>query len=238
MATIKWTPEIMDWIKSKSPVKEHGYKTRKDFLDELNKTFGTSFTIPALALVFKCNGLSFGFNNRKIARKNYNQRPVGSVRMMKGYVFVKVAEPDKWDQLHRYIYSQNHPEENIKGKVIMFLDGDIFNFNLDNLVCITRSELSVMNCNKLFKPNMTKEERECLLLMAKIAIAKNNIFGDVAKKVYRKNYWNKIKNNPEVIQRRKEWQIKHMEELRNNPEKMELYRLKCKINNQRRRKHV
>lgn len=99
-----------------------------------------------------------------------NHRPVGSERISKdGYIEVKVAEPNKWRLKQRVVY------EEAKGKIpegctIIFLDGNKRNFNIDNLRCITRSELLYLNCNGL---NNSNEITETGILMARLDRTKN-----------------------------------------------------------------
>ena len=99
-----------------------------------------------------------------------NHRPVGSERISKdGYIEVKVAEPNKWRLKQRVVY------EEAKGKIpegcpIIFLDGNKRNFDIDNLRCITRSELLYLNCNGL---NNSNEITETGILMARLDRAKN-----------------------------------------------------------------
>ena len=99
-----------------------------------------------------------------------NHRPVGSERISKdGYIEVKVAEPNKWRLKQRVVY------EEAKGKIpegctIIFLDGNKQNCNIDNLRCITRSELLYLNCNGL---NNSNEITETGTLMARLDITKN-----------------------------------------------------------------
>lgn len=99
-----------------------------------------------------------------------NHRPVGSERISKdGYIEVKVAEPNKWRLKQRVVY------EETKGKIpegcpIIFLDGNKRNFDIDNLRCITRSELLYLNCNWL---NNSNEITETGILMARLDRAKN-----------------------------------------------------------------
>lgn len=99
-----------------------------------------------------------------------NHRPVGSERISKdGYIEVKVAEPNKWRLKQRVVY------EEAKGKIpegcpIIFLDGNKRNFDIDNLRCITRSELLYLNCNVL---NNSNEITETGILMARLDRAKN-----------------------------------------------------------------
>lgn len=99
-----------------------------------------------------------------------NHRPVGSERIsIDGYIEVKVAEPNKWRLKQRVVY------EEAKGKIpegcpIIFLDGNKRNFDIDNLKCITRSELLYLNCNGL---NNSNEITETGILMARLDRAKN-----------------------------------------------------------------
>lgn len=99
-----------------------------------------------------------------------NHRPVGSERISKdGYIEVKVAEPNKWRLKQRVVY------EETKGKIpegcpIIFLDGNKRNFDIDNLRCITRSELLYLKCNGL---NNSNEITETGILMARLDRAKN-----------------------------------------------------------------
>lgn len=99
-----------------------------------------------------------------------NHRPVGSERISKdGYVEVKVKEPNKWKLKQRIIY------EEIKGKIpegstVIFLDGNKLNFDIDNLKCVTRSELLYLNRNGLNNSNAVTETG---ILMARLDSAKN-----------------------------------------------------------------
>lgn len=99
-----------------------------------------------------------------------NHKPVGSERISKdGYIEVKVQEPNKWKLKQRIVY------EELKGKIpegstIIFLDGNKLNCNIDNLKCITRSELLYLNRNGL---NNSNEVTETGILMAKLDHAKN-----------------------------------------------------------------
>lgn len=99
-----------------------------------------------------------------------NHRPVGSERISKdGYIEVKVEEPNKWRLKQRVVY------EEAKGKIpegcpIIFLDGNKRNFDIDNLRCITRSELLYLNCNGL---NNSNEITETGILMARLDRTKN-----------------------------------------------------------------
>ena len=99
-----------------------------------------------------------------------NHRPVGSERISKdGYIEVKVAEPNKWRLKQRVVYEEAKGEIP-EGCPIIFLDGNKRNFDIDNLRCITRSELLYLNCNGL---NNSNEITETGILMARLDRAKN-----------------------------------------------------------------
>lgn len=99
-----------------------------------------------------------------------NHRPVGSERIsIDGYIEVKVAEPDKWRLKQRVVYEEAKGEIP-EGCPIIFLDGNKRNFDIDNLRCITRSELLYLNCNGL---NNSNEITETGILMARLDRTKN-----------------------------------------------------------------
>lgn len=76
--------------------------------------------------------------------------PVGSTHRKKGYLRIKVAEPNVWKFMHHYVWEQNHPGETInsKSETILFLDLDNNNFNPENLCKIPRRNISRINSGK------------------------------------------------------------------------------------------
>ena len=92
-----------------------------------------------------------------------------------GFTMIKLDNPTRWVQKHRYLYEQTFGEIP-KDKVLIFLDGNKQNLNLDNLKCITRKQLIKMNQNKLFFNNaeLTEAGAELANLMLKInEVSKN-----------------------------------------------------------------
>lgn len=69
-----------------------------------------------------------------------NHREVGSERVGKdGYLWVKVAEPNKWKAKHRVIWeAANGPVK--KGYNVQFKDGNPKNITLENLYLISRAQ--------------------------------------------------------------------------------------------------
>ena len=69
-----------------------------------------------------------------------------------GNWWIKTADPDVWEREHRAIWeAENGPVP--QGHRIIFADGNKSNFDLDNLLLVSRSELSVMTIRKLIFPD-------------------------------------------------------------------------------------
>ena len=76
-------------------------------------------------------------------------RPVGSERINKdGYIEIKVADPRTWKLKQRYVYEQYYGEIP-KDHNVIFADGNRQNFDIDNLIAVSRSEMLILNNNKL-----------------------------------------------------------------------------------------
>lgn len=81
----------------------------------------------------------------KKGSKPHNALPVGSiVKQTEGFWAKKVAEPNVWKHLHRLIWEEaNGPIP--KDKVLIFLDGNLDHYQLENLAMVSRSESFILN---------------------------------------------------------------------------------------------
>ena len=76
-----------------------------------------------------------------------NHKPVGSIRLDKkdNFILIKIQEGLRnWKHLHRVIWEKNNGPIP-KGHVIRFKDGDHGNFDIQNLIMVTRIENMKMN---------------------------------------------------------------------------------------------
>ena len=217
----KWTDEIMDFVKSVCPLREHGYNSRRELAEEINRRFDRDFTERALCSHCYDNGIQLGlcYSNSEVVRgeKHWRHRPVGSFQDKKGYIRIKVAEPNKWMQYQRYVWEQNHPGQSAEGKTVIFMDGNIRNFAPSNLECVERGELSVMaalGCTA----ESSREEREMYLLRARLVCAKSKIFGskEAARRHNKMNY-ERRKDDPEVKAKRSAYAKQRMAEIMADP---------------------
>lgn len=81
-------------------------------------------------------------------------RPVGSLQLREdGYVFIKVADPKTWVQLHRLVWESEYgpiPE----GKIVKFRDKDRMNFDISNLYLADRKEHMAQNTFTRYPPDL------------------------------------------------------------------------------------
>ena len=94
-------------------------------------------------------GLKGCFGARRTSFKKgnlpHNTRAMYSERLSKeGYIEIKVGI-NKWISKHRYIWEQHYKREVLKGKVVIFLDGNNRNFEIENLKLISRGALLILN---------------------------------------------------------------------------------------------
>lgn len=105
-----------------------------------------------------------------------NWRPVGSERItVDGYTEIKVDEPNEWRLKQQFIWEQVNGEIP-KGHVVIFGDGDKSNFDIDNLILVSRKKLLVMNKNKLIQEDaeLTKTGTIIADVLIKIGEIKTN----------------------------------------------------------------
>ncbi len=105
-----------------------------------------------------------------------NRREIWEERISKdGYIYIKVRDGclnDNWELKHRYIYKQ-HYGEIPNGYNVMFADKNKRNFDIDNLILVSKSEDLIMNNNKLLFSN--KELTKTGHLIAKVIDKTNKV---------------------------------------------------------------
>ena len=103
-------------------------------------------------------GISFGGVNGektqfKKGNRPHNHLPVGTERVNgDDYVDIKVADPNKWKGKHIVAWEEANGTVP-KGHAIIFGDGNRRNFDLENLILVTRSQLAWLNKKHLIADN-------------------------------------------------------------------------------------
>jgi len=87
----------------------------------------------------------------KKGHRPYNYQLVGTERVNgEGYIDIKIADPNKWRPKHRIIWEKENGKIP-RGFVVLFGDGTKSNVNIDNLILVSRSQLSLLNKLHLIK---------------------------------------------------------------------------------------
>jgi len=167
----QYTQEQVDYLRELSAQGLFNAEITKKF----NKRFGTNKTESAIQNMrrkygiktsaryyFKkghkpwnkgMKGLDTGGKKTRFKKGNTPQTwvPVGTeVVDPDGYTKLKVADPNKWRYKHRMIW-EKHNGPIPKGHVVIFGDGDKRNFDPDNLLLVSRSQLARLNQNGLIQ---------------------------------------------------------------------------------------
>lgn len=164
----KYTNEMIEFLKEVAP-----QKTYKEITELFNKKFNLEVTAGIIKNLlsrkkiytgtlgqFKKGsipwnkGLKTGIKPRRYDKNGdviWIEKPVGSEYITNdGYTIVKTKAPNFWEYKQRVIWKKTHGEIP-HNHVIIFADGNKSNFDIDNLICVSKNELRQLNRYKLKK---------------------------------------------------------------------------------------
>lgn len=167
----KYTKEQIEFI-----TKNFKGRGNKELTEIFNKKFGLSLKVSQVKSFKRSRKLDSGLDGRfkpghipankgkkgicaKGCEKTWfkkgippiNHRPVGSERItVDGYTEIKIAEPSKWRVKHQVIW-EKHNGPIPPGHVVIFGDSDKKNFDIDNLILVSRQQLLILNKKKLIQ---------------------------------------------------------------------------------------
>ena len=183
----KYTDEMIEFLKEVTP-----QKTYKEITELFNNKFNLDTTVETMKGLLSRKKIHTGTLGRfkkgsipwnkgkkgyvganrtsfKKGHKPKNWKPVRSERInTEGYTLIKIAEPRKWALKHRIIWEEHYKKKIPRGSVIIFADSDKSNLSIENLICVTRNELKVLNKCGLIKNDV--ELTKTGLNIAKIRI--------------------------------------------------------------------
>ena len=172
-------------------------KSNKELADLFNKRFKTNRSEVAISSIkYRCSiyggkpGWSSSFLKPEYVPWSKGKRifipkgkrapaslPKGTEReTTSGYIIVKAfynRQPTRknWIQKHKLIYERAHGKIP-KNCIITFLDGDKRNFDIDNLMCITKKERGMINRQRLISTNTDWNKIAIGVVRLKLAINK------------------------------------------------------------------
>lgn len=147
----KWSKEEVEYLKS---IVKGRYM--KEIIILMKNKFNYDFTEIQIRNTMKRHKLRTGINarfekggtpwNKGLKfEKSSNSKEVGSEYVNeRGYTFIKAENPSRWIRKHHYIYEQHYGKIG-KDECILFADRDKTNFDINNLIKVTKGELVQLN---------------------------------------------------------------------------------------------
>lgn len=168
-----YSPEEIEWLRANAPG-----RSWREITEMFNNLFNVEITCRNLCSVAKRYGIKNGVNAQfpkghkpfnkgmkgvnfggketqfKKGNKPINFRPVGSERInVDGYVEIKVSDPSKWRLKHQVVWEQEHGKIP-KGHAVIFGDSNKMNFDINNLLLVSRKQLLALNQNRLIQDDV------------------------------------------------------------------------------------
>ena len=171
----RFTKEELEYLREISYMR---YRTSKEIRDMMEEKFRFEYTLSQIKSKLKREKIKTGINTRfakghtpynkgkkisvnpksvktqfKKGNTPHNTMPIGTeVKDEDGYTKVKIADPNIWEFKHRLIYKK-YKGDIPEGSNVIFKDKNKENFNIDNLMLVTREKMLYMNKNKLIDKN-------------------------------------------------------------------------------------
>jgi hypothetical protein len=162
-------------------------------------------------------------------------RPLYSEQIKKGYVRIKIAQPNVWVSKAKWVYMETHPWEDFTERSnYIFLDGDARNFSRGNIGRVPLRLMAIFNnlggC-EVGNPEITrlrilmaKEKYLRFEVGEKLGLVANGGGGRLFKaerNARQRRYNQEAKKDKERMARKKETLRKYLEKCRQNPEWVE-----------------
>jgi len=165
-----FTPEMTRWLASNVPG-----KTFREITAAFNGRFNTAFTL--LQVKGHCHHFQIRNYNRARPREHFHK--TGAEKQYKGMIYVKVSCESKgyrqfnaagtWRQKH-YIVWEAANGSMPKGHDVIFADGNKRNFNIDNLLLVSRREFLCMSRAKMYSSDPDVTKTNLLIVRHRLAI--------------------------------------------------------------------
>lgn len=154
----------------------------QELTDRFNKKFGTNLnpcSIQGVKNRFNLKSEYHPYRFKPGMKPIVQQKrcPVGTITDWEARgLYIKIKDPNTWIQYSHYIYEKYHNLKLNKNDAIVFIDGDKYNFDKDNLARL--SFIENMNLNRMGGIDSNNKE----LNLARINIAKiQRILSEVKK---------------------------------------------------------
>lgn len=181
-----WTEEEKAYIR-----KIHKGKKCNEIIDLMEKKFNETYKINQIKGILARENLKTDVDTRfkkghipwhkkekvfkEKTKRKCNQAAIGAEIITKqGYISIKAEQPNVWELKHRYIYKK-YKGEIPPGYLVIFADKNNRNFDIDNLILVSRKQAVILNRLNLINDNaeLTKVGINVANLILKIGERKN-----------------------------------------------------------------
>ena len=147
--------------------------TIKELLDIVNNKFNEHYEENELRKYLWRNKIPYKYECENKSHNNAGKNvAIGTTRIKDGdRIQIKINNRD-WIYKQRYIYEQHYNEKLSDNDFIIFLDGNKNNFDIDNLMKITRYEGA--HLGNIYPHSTNKELRQLSVVLAKMIIKTKN----------------------------------------------------------------
>ena len=147
--------------------------TPRELMKMVNEKFNETYTLASFHSYLRKNNIPFKYEDKKKSHpKGKDPYPIGTESIAYGRVVVKVA-PRKWIPKQRHIYQEHYGVKLTPNQFVIFIDGNIHNFDIDNLKVVDCGTAGYLGNYELRSKN--KQVSELGISVARLMRITNNM---------------------------------------------------------------
>lgn len=124
-------------------MRTHNQDSYEQLKDDVNSIFGKNYSLQQIKSA--CYWYKLREYQKRRERESFS-KPDFSERLRKSKVSrIEIKINGKWIAKSKYVYETSTGKKVQDDEVVVFLDGNFNNFDLDNLLCVKRKEVGVVN---------------------------------------------------------------------------------------------
>ena len=124
-------------------MRNHNQDSYEQLKDDVNSIFGKNYSLQQIKSA--CYWYKLREFQKRRKRESFS-KPDFSERLRKSKAArIEIKINGKWISKSKYVYETSTGKKVQDDEVIVFLDGNFNNFDLDNLLCVKRKEVGVVN---------------------------------------------------------------------------------------------
>ena len=152
--------EVLEYMKN------HNQDSYEQLQDDVNSIFGKNYSLQQIKSA--CYWYKLREYQKRRERESFS-KPDFSERLRKSKAArIEIKINGKWIPKSKYVYETSTGKKVQDDEVIVFLDGDFNNFDLNNLLCVKRGLLAIVNSHLSGTCKNNAELTKCKYDIAKL----------------------------------------------------------------------